>query len=106
LDGSVKSKVLFALALFLHLLVHPLVHAAEMQTFAPYSQASIARAALLSPATPECAVCHVARHAQANRPAANALVAFDPHGLVTASPQFSPSEPIENHLPPRAPPVA
>src|SRR5664279_3201422 len=68
-DGTVKSKVLFALALFLHLLVHPLVHAADMQIYGPTHAPTVAKAALLSPAIPECAVCHTAGHALVGRSA-------------------------------------
>ncbi len=101
-----RSKVLFALALFLHLLVHPMVHAADMQIFAPAHSSSIAKATLLSPATPECAVCHTAGHAQAGRSAVILFVGFAPTAIVVASPEYWASETIETHLSPRAPPAA
>jgi len=105
-DGTVKSKVLFALALFLHLLVHPLVHAADMQIYGPTHAPTVAKAALLSPAIPECAVCHTAGHALVGRSATILFVGFDPNAIVVALPEYSPSEAIETHLPPRAPPAA
>jgi hypothetical protein len=105
LDGTVKSKVLIALALFLHLLVHPLLHAADMQTIVATGQPSFSKAALVAPATPECAVCHMAGHAQVSRLSTILFVGFDPQALVTAVPEFSPSEPVDTHIPPRAPPV-
>lgn len=101
-----KPKVLFALSLFLHLLVHPMVHAADMQIFGPADPTSIAQATALSPAIPECAVCHTAGHALAGRSAATLFVGFDPNAVVVALPDYSPSEAIETHLPPRAPPAA
>ena len=101
-----KSKGLFAVALFLHLLVHPMVHAADMQIFAPAHSSSVARAILLSPATPECAVCHTAGHAQVGRAAVILFVGFAPNAIVVASPEYRASEMIETHLSPRAPPAA
>jgi hypothetical protein len=102
----VKFKALFALSLFLHLLVHPLVHAADMQIFGPAHAPSVAKATRLSPAIPECAVCHTAGHALVGRSATVLFVGFDTNAIVVALPEYSPSEAIETHLPPRAPPAA
>lgn len=102
----VKLRVLFALTLFLHLLVHPMVHAADMQTFVPAHLASFTTATLLSPATPECAVCHTAGHVLVGRSIAIPFVGLDPNATVVASPEYCPCETIETHLPPRAPPAA
>ncbi len=104
-DGLVKFRVLFALSLFLHLLVHPLVHAADMQVLAPATHASVATPISVSPVIPECAVCHIAGSMQVGEPVCNVLVRFDANAVVSGLRASSPHEGVESHSSPRAPPA-
>lgn len=76
-----------------------------MQIVAPENYASVAKAALIFPATPECALCHVAGLAQTGGTAIILLGALSANGTVTLLQEHPPTEGVETHLSPRAPPA-
>lgn len=101
-----KFRVLFALTLFLHLLVHPLVHAADSQILVPAKSSSISLAAAVPPATPECAVCHLAGTVQIGRPLCCVLVDFNTSALIAGFQQKVTQDAAQTFSSPRAPPAA
>lgn len=101
-----RLRVLFALTLFLHLLVHPLVHAADSQMFAPATSSSISLAAASAPATPECAVCHMAGLVQAGRPVCSVIANSDTSTAVAGFQQQVIQDAARIQSSPRAPPLA
>lgn len=102
-----KSRVQFALLLFLHLLVHPILHAGDMRSFVPSQASSIRVPAGVVPATPECAICHVANGGLQVCPFAQAFVSdFESNAVVQTGRMDAVHEGVRSNRSPRAPPTA
>lgn len=99
-----RLKVLLTLTLFLNLLVHPVLHAAE-QWGSAYSQASHSVHSLSEVSSPECEFCHMAGSVHAGAP----IAAFaSPYEVSWLHPQLQvcvPSIGAQSSNSPRAPPL-
>ena len=98
-----KFRVLFAAALFLHLVVHPMLHAADFAWSAP-TQPTHSAAVAVSPA-PQCAVCHLTNSLQLGPPVATVQASLGHDALLLASSDNSAADGIGSYRPSRAPPT-
>jgi hypothetical protein len=99
-----KSKVVLALFLFLHLVAHPLVHAAD--GFFPTPGHTLSTSADSgNSADHECAVCHTSGSVTPAAPIATIGILSSSTALLIHVQEQALRDGVELHLPSRAPPV-
>lgn len=99
----VKVRVLIGLALFLHLLAHPLLHAADGHLALPSSSSSFVNLDS-APSAPECAICHVAGVLDVSAPVAAVHADLDATPAVLLPQEFAKSDGVDRLQTSRGPP--